>query len=661
MNKKIQRFVEPSMSMFLVVLIIFTAVTFFFDTRLAIVETGVLVVLVIYSMIAKRRKRRALAEYIESVTYSVESAKSDTLMNFPLPMAVFTLDDYQVVWGNQVFFDICGERNPYIDANMTDLVPSFSAKWLMEGKNQFPGLLELGGRKYQIHGNIVRSSEEDKGHDFMGITYWMDVTDFDNIKQEYHLSRPVISIIVMDNYDEQTKNLPERARTELRNEIDDRINQWAEGKTGFLSRVDRDRYVFIFEERYLDEIVENKFELLDAVHAVVSPSGIHATLSIGIGRDGSGFEENYSFAAIALEMALSRGGDQAVIKNRFNFEFFGGRGNEVETRTKVKSRVMANALYELIGDANQVFIMGHKFADNDSVGAAVGVCCIARKRGTDAKIVIDLDNNAASRVIDRLIQQEYKDVFISPQEAILRANSNCLLVVVDTNRPEQVEDENLLMACNRVAVIDHHRRAASYIQNAVLTFHEPYASSVCELMTELLSELVEQSDITRLEAEAMLAGIVTDTKNFTIRTGERTFDAAAFLRRAGADTTEVKRLLQNDLDSTVARYKILQSAKVYKDSIAIAAPDSPQDRVVAAQAADELLNISGVQASVVAYPTESGGVIISARSIGEFNVQVLLESLGGGGNKSAAGAQLENISIRDAVNKVFRAIDEYYS
>ena len=360
-------------------------------------------------------------------------------------------------------------------------------------------------------------------------------------------------------------------------------------------------------------------------------------------------------------MALSRGGDQTVIKNRFNFEFFGGRGAEIETRTKVKSRVMANALSELFRTSVQIMIMGHKFGDMDCVGAAAGICCIARKMGCRAHIVIDEKHNGAESLIKKLKSaEEYADTFISPQEAIMRADRGTLLVVVDTNRPEQVEDLSLLMACNRVAVIDHHRRAASYIQNAALTFLEPYASSVCELVCELVQELVEQSDILKIEADALLSGIVMDTKNFTMRTGERTFDAAAFLNRAGADTIAVKKILQNDMDDTVARYKILQKVKRYRESIAVAVIEEPQDRIVAAQAADEMLNITGIQASIVIYPTENGGVIISARSIGDVNVQLLLEELGGGGNKSAAGAQIEKISLRDAVNKLFAAIDDYF-
>lgn len=661
MNRKIQRLIEPSMKMYLFILVVFAVATFFFDTRLAAAEGIVLLLLIVYSAINSRRKQRELMEYIQSVTYNVESAKNDTLLNFPLPMVVFKLDDYQIVWGNQEFFSICG-KSPSLDSRVTDVVPQFTAKWIYEGKSQNPGLLQVGERKFQIYGNVVRSAEGTENRDFMGIAYWLDVTDYDAIEQEYKHSRPVVAIVVLDNYDELMKNLPERTRTELRTSVDDRISQWAEGKDGFLNRTDRDRYVFIFEERWLPGFVEDKFSLLDKVREVVSPSGIHATVSIGIGRDGSSYEENYSFAALSIEMALSRGGDQAVIKNRFNFEFYGGRGSEIETRTKVKSRVMANALSELIADASRTFVMGHRFADLDAIGGAVGICCIARKRGKPVFIVVDEEKNAAQELIARLkTQPEYQDCFLSPQDAILTADNRSLLVVVDTNRPEQVEDESLLLACNRVAVIDHHRRTTTFIQNAALTFLEPYASSVCELMAELLQELVEQADILRCEAEAMLSGIVLDTKNFTIRTGERTFDAAAFLRRVGADTTEVKKFLQVGFDSTVQRCRILQSAKLYRGSIAIAVPDTEQDRIVAAQAADELVNISGVQASVVVYPTRDGGVSMSARSIGEVNVQVLLETLGGGGNKSAAGAQLPDTSLRDAVNRLFKAIDDYFA
>lgn len=662
MNSKFQRAIEPGTRLFLIILIIFAGITFFFIEKLAIAEFAVIALLIVYSALNARRRRREIVKYIEDATYNAESAKNNTLMNFPLPIVVFNMDDYQVVWGNQMLFDLFGERSPSLDAKLTDMVPGFSAKWLLEGKTQYPGTVLVGSRKYQLYGNIIRSrgEEADTGRSFMGITYWVDVTELDDIKLEYEDSRPVAALFVVDNYDELMKNMTDRAKIELRSSVDELIEQWCEGKNGFLRRYDRDRYMFIFENRYLKDFTDKKFDILEKIHEITNSGGINATLSIGVGKDGASIAEDFSFANLAIEMALSRGGDQAVIKNKYSFEFFGGRGMEIETRTKVKSRVTANAIAELMKDSSQILVMGHKVSDLDCIGSAAGVCCIARKLGKTARIVVDPEKNVSKKLIAELrAQPEYKDSFISPDEAILRADSRTLLVVVDTNRPEQVESQSLLESCTRIAVIDHHRRAASYIKNAALTFHEPYASSVCELMSELLQELIEQKDITRTEAEAVLAGIVLDTKSFTIRTGERTFDAAAFLRRMGADTEEVKKLLQSDMEHTVAKCAILQSAKVYRGSIAIAAPETPQERVVAAQAADELLNVAGIQASVVVYPTQSGGVVISARSIGDINVQLLLEKLGGGGNKSVAGAQIENMSLKDAVNAICASIDEY--
>ena len=663
MNKKFQRLTEPSGRLYIFVLVAFAAASIFFGQYvLAAAEGVVLLLLIINSLFVARRRRRELMEYIESVTYDADTAKNNTLLNFPLPMAVFSLNDLRVIWANQIFFNMCGVSGSRFEARLDTLVPEFSAKWLLEGKTQSPGLLSINGRKYQIHGNIIRPGENDEGagHGFMGIAYWVDVTEYDDVRIKYEESRPVVALLLIDNYDELVRGQPDRVKNDLRDAVEDIINQYGESSDAIVRRYDRDRYIIIFEERHLQQMREDKFAILERAHTVTSPSGIHATLSLGIGRDGEGFGENWQFASLAAEMALTRGGDQAVIKNRFSFEFFGGRGSEVETRTKVKSRVMANALAELVADSSRVFVMGHKYADLDAVGADAAVCCIARKKGKICKIVIDPEKNASKLLIERLkAEPEYKNAFITPQEAMLSADGRSLLVVVDTNRPEQVEDPNFLAAMNRVAVIDHHRRAATYIQNAALTFYEPYASSVCELLSEVLQEVCESEDILRCEAEAMLAGIVLDTKNFAIRTGERTFEAAAFLRRCGADTVEVKKLLQNDMADTVARYRILQNAQLYRGNIAVAAPEEPQDRVIIAQAADELLNISGVEVSFVVSPTADGGANISARSIGDINVQVIMEKLGGGGNRSAAACQISDTTLRDAVNALFAAIDEY--
>ena len=648
--------------MYIAILLAFAAVSYlaFSEPLLALIEGAAALTLFVIDAILTRRRRRALTQYVEAVTYESEEARNSAMLNFPLPMATFLLDTDRVVWGNQAFFSACGYKKPVMDAHMSDLVPGFDSKWIVEGRKRCPEYVSLGDRRYQVQGSLIRAHGDANPARSMGITYWVDVTDYDEIRREYAASRPVVMIVLMDNYDEMMKNVAERARLEIRSSFEDKLASWVEGKRGFWRRFDRDRYLYICERRYFDQLQAERFSLIDDAHAIVNTSGIHVTVSIGAGIDGASIEENYGYASLSIEMALSRGGDQAVIRDRMNFTFFGGRDAEVETRTKVKSRVIANALGASIKDASTTFVMGHKYADMDALGAATGICCIARSMGKRARIVLSDRPNACGAMVEELKKyREYADVFVTPKEAMLQANARSLLVVVDTNRPEQVEDRALLESISRVAVIDHHRRAASYISNAALTLYEPYASSACELMAELLQELAQQDNILRCEAEAMLAGIVTDTKNFTMRTGERTFDAAAFLRRLGAEPASIKRLMQTDYDSTVTRYYILERAKIYRSNICIASVDRTVDRVTASQAADELLNISGVEASVVLYPMEDGGIYLSARSIGSINVQVLMEKLGGGGNMSAAAAQLPDRTTEEADVLLKAAIDEY--
>ena len=660
MNKNLKRLAEPGARLYLIFLVIFAAAALFFKMyELAATEAAVILLLLIYSFFSRKRREKQLAAYIESVTYDTENAKNNTLMNFPLPISVFRLDDSRIIWGNEMFFSMCGATGARLDARIADMVPQFTGKWLLEGKTQYPTLLEIGGRKYMVHGNIIRPENGAVENAVMGITYWVDVTEYDNIRVKYEETRPVAGIVVIDNLDELYKNQPDRIKNDIRDAVEDRLHQWCEEYGGILRRYDRDRYLVIFEKQDIEHMKLDKFRITEEMHQVESPNGVDATVSIGFGVDGANLGETLQFADIGIELAISRGGDQTVIKDRLSFEFFGGRGFEVDKRTKVKSRVVANTLAELMRDSSKVFVMGHRFADLDSVGAAVGVCCIARKCGVKADIVIDINKNASHALIDMMRSEpEYRDCFISPQDALLRSDGRTLLVIVDTNRPEQVENAELLSVCSKVAVIDHHRVAATYIQNAALGFTDPSASSACELVVELMEELVEQSDILKCEADAILSGIVLDTKSFTIRTGDRTFDAAAYLRRAGADTSEVKKLLQTGMEDTIARYKIMQSAELYR-KIAIAAPTEPQDRIVVAQAADELLNISGVDASVVVAPDGKGGIMASARSIGELNVQLIMEKLGGGGNRSAAAVQFKDKTLPEAVHAVYAAIDDY--
>ncbi|NLD87400.1 MAG: hypothetical protein GX633_03985 [Clostridiales bacterium] len=350
-----------------------------------------------------------------------------------------------------------------------------------------------------------------------------------------------------------------------------------------------------------------------------------------------------------------------VIKNRSSYEFYGGMSREVEKRTKVKSRVLAQAIKDLIVSSSNVIVMGHRFSDMDSIGASVGICCACRKLEVPCKIVLDVETSSAKVLYDRLMEtQEYSDAFVTKESSIELMKGDTLLVVVDTNRPDYVECPELLAVAEKIVVIDHHRRAADYIENATLNFHEPYASSSCELMTEILQYIVSPGDILRIEAECMLAGITLDTTNFTMKTGVRTFEAAAFTRRAGADTIEVKRLFQNDMDSYLNRTDIIRTTVKYRDNIAIAYSSSNVDRPIAAQAANELLNIAGIQASFVIYRNDDT-THISSRSLGQVNVQVILEKLGGGGSLTGAGAQMGDMPINEAAGKLRGAIDSYYS
>ena len=658
MNRKLARLLQPSFQLYFVCLVLFALISAFFSIPLAVVELAVVLALSVYSRQHSNRCRREIARYLENVTGTVDTATKDTMTNSPLPMIIFRPESDDIIWTNDRFLQLTGEREHLFDAKLSALIPGFDSRWLMEGKNECPTEVEYGSRRFLVFGHLVRTGGRSGG--FLATTYWVDVTEFSLIRDQYQATRPVAAVLLLDNYDELMKNLTENQRSALVSEIDARLDEWVAESGGMLRRYQRERYLFVFDEQYLAKFVEDKFDILDAIHQVVNPSGINATLSIGVGKDGENYRELFQFANLSIDMALSRGGDQAVIRNKFTFEFYGGRSKETEKRTKVKSRVMANALSALVSDSSQVFIMGHRSPDNDCIGAAAGVCALCRKNGVPVHIIKEAAPPPAQELIDRLAPlPEYQDCFLTAQEALLIADSRSLAVVVDTNRPDQVQAAELLESCNRVAVIDHHRRAATYIEGAALNYHEPYASSASEMVTELLQYIVEPNQILRSEAEALLAGIVLDTKNFTMRTGGRTFEAAAFLRRSGADTAEVKKLYQNDLADTVAKYALIQNAQLYRDHIALAVSRQPVGRIIAAQAADELLNIMGIDTSFVIAP-EGDKVNLSARSIGDTNVQVILEKLGGGGNAAAAGGQVSGKSVDEVAQELKEAIDQYF-
>jgi len=659
MNKKLSRLLEPNLKLYFFALLAFSAAAIPFNPLLAAAECCVTVALYIYSSKVNRTRRQGILQYIDNLTGSVDTASKSTLINSPLPIMVFRPDTGEVIWSNENFLQLAGVREHLFEIRVEDAVPDFPVQWLLEGKQECPDRVAMNNHRFRVYGSLVRAKAKGGGQNLVATTYWVDTTDADELRSKYEASRPVMAILQVDNYDDLMKACADNQRSAVLAQIDEKLNKWT-GGAGLLMKTERDRYLFIFEEQHFERFAAEKFSVLDAIRDIKVSEGVSPTLSIGLGKDADTLSGLYKNANLSLEMALSRGGDQAVVRSRLDFAFYGGRAKATEKRTKVKSRVMANALAELMADAQQIYVMGHSYADMDAVGAAAGLCCIARKRGKQAQIVIDQEKNAARQVLTRLkALPEYENVLIDPQDAFLRMQPGALLIVVDTNRPDCVESRQVLEASNRVAVIDHHRRASVYIENAALNFHEPYASSASELVTELLVYLLEPTDLLNEEAVALLAGIVLDTKHFSMRTGGRTFEAAAFLRRAGADTADVQLLFQSDLSEVVARYDIMRRAEVLHDDIAIATvQEDGVDRVAAAQAADELLMLKGVKASFVL--SRSGEAVqMSARSLGDINVQVILEALGGGGNSTTAGGRMENATVDEARGKLLEAIEHY--
>ena len=656
MNRKLGLLLKQNAGLYLLVLLGFgVAAGVCKQYTLAAVELGITFLLLLVHLLVRKKVRRELHKFMHK---SMELGEFSNSAEIPFPTALVRLSDNAIIYGNDAFVRLTGLRDNFVRHNINEYFPKFNTEWLLEGKSEYPYDVTLDSRRYRVHG--VPFQGDDAHRTMMGILYFADLTELYQVRDEYIRSRPVVSIVLVDNYEELTRNMSDGDVSALDARLNNEISKWTKNYHGLQRRLEKNRFLVVFEKRDLKNAIDSKFTILEDIHQITGTSGLPASISLGVGIDGATFAESYDFAALSIEMALSRGGDQAVVKDRLNFNFYGGRAQETGQRSKVRSRVMANSMMELIGSSSQVFIMGHRNADLDAIGAAVGIAAMCRKKAKPAYIVLDMEENAAKRLIEEIRETEtYKDIFISGQEALLLCDDKSTLVVVDTNRPDQVEFKPLLETVPRVCVVDHHRRAADYIKPVVVNFHEPYASSASELVTEMLQYAMQREEILPIESKSLLAGIVLDTKSFHVRTGERSFEAAAYLRQLGADPVEVKKLMQNDFQNTVAKYQIIKSARLYRQEIAIAALSTSTTRALAAQAADELLNISGITASFVLYP-DGEQVIVSARSIGDANVQVILEQLGGGGNPATAGAQIRNSSVKDALDSLVVAIDHYY-
>ena len=621
---------------------------------LAAAMAAAAIVLLILDLAVTRLRVKSIAANVQTAVDNLSKTVSATA---PWPMAEVRMSDGEILWHNRQFQKALSTAESRVGEQLRDVFHDFRLDWLQSGKQEAPDELQIRDRRFRCLGFLPK---HDTGAEAVAQLLWIDSTELLDTRDEFLRSRPVVSIILIDNYDELTNNLSDSAVSNLNAALNERISAWAEKIGGLLRKLERNRFLFIFEAKELFRITEGKFSLLDSTREVTNPNGIAATISFGVGKDGESFKDNYEYASLALEMALSRGGDQAVIKDKYDFSFYGGRSVETERRSKVKSRVMASSLTALIQPASRVFLMGHRNADADVIGAACGIVALCRSLDKKASIVVDRNASSAPKLLEMVqADSQYKDVFLSGQDALLQADAKSLLIVVDTNRPDQVESRNLLESMNQVAVIDHHRRAADYISNAALNLHEPFASSASELVTELLTYTVDAKTILPCELTALMAGIVLDTKNFTVRVNSRTFEAAAFLRYQGVDPADVKRLSRIGFDETVRRYRIIESARVYREDMAISCAEEGVSRALAGQAADELLSIDGIRVSFVLFH-QGDAIFISARSLGAVNVQVILEPLGGGGNAVTAGAQLKGVTRDAAKERLADAIEHYF-
>jgi cyclic-di-AMP phosphodiesterase len=657
-NKKFSGIFVPRASFYLWVIFILVVILTALMWQVAIPGYLLLIALVYYNFRSNYVRQKEITRYIENLTFNIDTATKDTLLNFPMPLVVIELDG-TIIWYNSSFRRIFEGEN-LLQKTITSFVEDLHPENLIDDKTNICKEIEINNRHYCVLGNIVKVEDKNK-HEYILLLYLVDNTELVEVRNLYNDEKPAMGIIIIDNYDDLMQSMEDSVRPQMRAEIEKKVVQWISFTGGVIKKFERDKYLFIFEYKYLKEFEEKKFEILDSVKEINIGNKIPVTLSLGFGINGKNFAENFDFATASIDIALGRGGDQVAVKNRETFSFYGGKTRELEKRTKVKARVIAYALRELIDQASTVMIMGHENADIDSLGAALGLYRISKNRGKDAYIVLNYSNPTIDSMLSKIQKSnDYEGLFIGRVEALEKINTKTLLIVVDTHRPGFTECPELLNYTDQIVVIDHHRKGADFIQDAVLTYQETYASSTCELVTEILQYVEEKVKMKPLEAESLYAGIVVDTKNFTFKTGVRTFEAASYLRRQGVDTVAVRQLFQNDLKTYINISNVVKDAEIINDKIAISVcpPNVRNAQLIAAQAADQLLTLSGlVAAFVLSYSNNE--VFISGRSLGDVNVQVILEKLGGGGHLTVAGAQLQGISMEDAKEKLKYAIIEY--
>lgn len=620
---------------------------------------------VIYSYYTNNRRKSEISETLQDLTLTVDSAAKTSLINSPFPLIIIETDG-NIIWKsskfNIEFMNI--DINSYLNDLVIDIKTEIESR---ENKKERTIVrhIELNNKYYEIVGKFVHSKHhENKNNDiYMLMLYFIDETENIKLQKEYKDSKSCVTIMMVDNYEETMQQLESEEKPQVIAEIDKCVYEWTDKTNGILIKSDRDRYIYLFEQRYLEKVKEDKFSILDKIKEIKTKENIQLTLSIAVSNDGITDKEKYRSAGAAMDIVLGRGGDQAVIRENEIYKFYGGRAQEVEKRTKVKARIVAHALENLIKESSKVMIMGHTNPDIDSMGAGMGVYRLARDIGKNVYIIDSQESNTLQSFKQSLSKEvEYEDILISKEVAEENIDQDTLLVIVDTHKATYVEAPELLKKTGKIVIIDHHRRSADYIENATLTFQEVYASSAAELVTELLQYAETKVELKTIEAESLYAGIMMDTKNFTFKTGVRTFEAAAYLRRCGVNIIKVKKWFQSDLATFNKISGIVKKAEIVNDTIAIAIYDKKEkdSSVICAKAADELLTISDITASFV-LGRMGNKICISGRSIGDVNVQIILEKLGGGGHITLAGAQVEGMTMEETKQELINRINEYFS
>ncbi|MCG8541506.1 MAG: DHH family phosphoesterase [Clostridia bacterium] len=656
-NKRFLKILVSDTKIYLWIIFALVIIILNYNLYVGVIGIALLAYLIYHSWKSNYIRREKWKKYIENLSSEMDSVSRYSLLNLPLPLTIIEFDG-SILWYNSKFIDMMEEKD-ILDKNIEDIIPTLEVNRLLEEKNEEMANVRIKDKVFRVRQNVVKLDNEQEQR-YIIMLYWIENTNFYNLKTKYNNEKPNVLFVQVDNYDDVLKNTDEEYRPLVTAEIDRHISLWVSRMNGLIKKYQKDKYVVVFENRYLDNLEAKKFTILDDIRKIDLGNKIPATLSIGVGVNGKNLNRLEEFASSALELALGRGGDQAVVRKIDAFEFYGGKTKAVEKRNKVKARIIAHALRQLIDQSNKVIIMGHKNPDMDSFGAAIGVHRAATDRNKEAYIVIDKINASIENVYNKFKDnEEYK--FIGCDEALEILEKKDLIVVVDTHRPSFTECPPLIDKSDRIVLIDHHRRGTEFIENTVLTYLEPYASSACELVAEILQYMNDKVNLDKIEAEAMLGGITVDTKNFSFKTGVRTFEAASLLRRAGADTTEVRQLFQDDITTFIAKANVVRNAEIVRDGIAISVcGDNIKDsQLVVAQGADALLNIRGINTSFVIGFKEDEVVFISGRSLGDINVQRILEKLGGGGHLTVAGAQLKDVTIYEAKDMLIHAIEEY--